>query len=507
MYAKLSDLDEIEEGPQQTEPETSLQAGGRPGRACSACSSQLSFFKAKRTCSSCTLRFCAACVTRRHHTVTKPAALPVCDSCFLICCAKKCGARCTQLLPTRELRALCLHRVDTATFNSHDQVTGALLEWAQAQPVPGQQAPSQELALDQAQERKVQGNVRFRAGEYVAASEAYVECLRCLTGLPMRGPGSADLDSSKKQVALAAHLNLAVCYLRLSKFPEVILECTRALEIDPANVKAHFRRGRAQHQRGETRLAKADLQAALQLAPNNAEIRRELLEASASKAFKFDHTVRSSDHAVGATGGAGEGEDGEARTMRSVVPHPAEAAEAPPRTASRAQPVACSFTALSSAANAELPQLPPPSCALTCIKVSQAFKEKGNSLFTMQKFAEAITQYTLCVKYLADSEVEATVECGTVEEVQQAKNLRIACHLNMSACYTAARNPEQAIQEAEKALALEPGHKKGCYRLGIAYASIAQVHLRKAFVQDPEDKQLQKKLLLLDGLLENPSHK
>eukprot|EP00854_Cymbomonas_tetramitiformis_P015615 gene15615-18512_t len=413
MYAKLSDLDEIEEGPQQTEPETSLQAGGRPGRACSACSSQLSFFKAKRTCSSCTLRFCAACVTRRHHTVTKPAALPVCDSCFLICCAKKCGARCTQLLPTRELRALCLHRVDTATFNSHDQVTGALLEWAQAQPVPGQQAPSQELALDQAQERKVQGNVRFRAGEYVAASEAYVECLRCLTGLPMRGPGSADLDSSKKQVALAAHLNLAVCYLRLSKFPEVILECTRALEIDPANVKAHFRRGRAQHQRGETRLAKADLQAALQLAPNNAEIRRELLEASASKAFKFDHT----------------------------------------------------------------------------------------------KFAEAITQYTLCVKYLADSEVEATVECGTVEEVQQAKNLRIACHLNMSACYTAARNPEQAIQEAEKALALEPGHKKGCYRLGIAYASIAQVHLRKAFVQDPEDKQLQKKLLLLDGLLENPSHK
>lgn len=499
MYAKLSDLDEIEEGPQQTEPETPLPAGGRPGRACSACRSQLSFFKSKRTCSSCMLKFCAACVTRRHHTVTKPTALPVCDNCFLICCAKKCGARCTQLLPTRELRALCLHRVDTATFNSHDQVTGALLEWAQAQPVPGQQAPPQEVVLDQAQERKVQGNAHFRAGEYLEASEAYIDCLRCLNGLPIGGPGSADLESSKKQVALAAHLNLAACYLHLSKFSEVILECTRALEIEPANVKAHFRRGRAQHQRGEIRLAKADLKAALQLAPNNAEIRRQLLETSASKAFNFDHTLRSSDHAVHVKRLAGE-----ARTMKSGAPHPTEAR---PRTASGAQPGVCSFTALSSAANAELPQLPPPSCALTCIKVSQAFKEKGNSLFTVQKFAEAITQYTLCVKYLADSEVEATVECGTVEEIQEAKQLQIACHLNMSACYTATGNPEQGIQEAEKALALEPGHKKGCYRLGIAYASIAQVHLRKALVQDPEDKQLQKKLSLLDGLLDSPSYK
>lgn len=46
-----------------------------------------------------------------------------------------------------------------------------------------------------------------------------------------------------KQVLVKLYLNLCLCNLRLKKPKPVITHCRKTLELDPENVKAHFRLG------------------------------------------------------------------------------------------------------------------------------------------------------------------------------------------------------------------------------------------------------------------------
>eukprot|EP00966_Prymnesium_polylepis_P145693 3365334-Prymnesium_polylepis.1 len=45
-----------------------------------------------------------------------------------------------------------------------------------------------------------------------------------------------------RELKLAHHLNLAMCHMKLGNMQKAQINCTKALAIDPKNVKALFRR-------------------------------------------------------------------------------------------------------------------------------------------------------------------------------------------------------------------------------------------------------------------------
>jgi len=71
-------------------------------------------------------------------------------------------------------------------------------------------------------------------------------------------------------------LNLAACQLRYQNFRMAAVNCSKALEIDPNNVKGLFRRAQCNINTGYEHVAVTDLKRALTLEPGNREIKRLL---------------------------------------------------------------------------------------------------------------------------------------------------------------------------------------------------------------------------------------
>jgi len=84
-------------------------------------------------------------------------------------------------------------------------------------------------------------------------------------------------------------LNLAMAAIKLEHWDEASKACSVALEIDPAQPKALFRRGQALKGKGMFRAALEDMRKAAELAPQDPVIRKEL------KALRLNETQNRSD--------------------------------------------------------------------------------------------------------------------------------------------------------------------------------------------------------------------
>ena len=70
----------------------------------------------------------------------------------------------------------------------------------------------------------------------VRAPCVVVQALRYLEAFPgVEGEGAS---ASK----ISCSLNSAMCHLKSERYPQCIKACERALELDPKNVKGHFRK-------------------------------------------------------------------------------------------------------------------------------------------------------------------------------------------------------------------------------------------------------------------------
>jgi peptidylprolyl isomerase len=134
-----------------------------------------------------------------------------------------------------------------------------------------------EERVEEAAKSKAEGTLKFKAGAYADAAERYAEAAELL-----RDAGDELALEHAKTEALATEvsclLNEAQCHLKLSALGAAVRACDRALELDPSNVKALFRRASAQRDLSNFAEAKSDVRKGIALEPKNREL-RELFDS------------------------------------------------------------------------------------------------------------------------------------------------------------------------------------------------------------------------------------
>eukprot|EP00536_Pseudo-nitzschia_multiseries_P002203 jgi/Psemu1/183047/e_gw1.29.196.1 len=130
-----------------------------------------------------------------------------------------------------------------------------------------------ELALAKALVLKEEGNKYFiQEKDFDKASRSYRKGVNRLKKLNKANSG----DEQVKALLLTLQTNLSMMLFKLGKHRQSRDVASKALEIDPDNVKARYRRAVAHRKLGDSEDAVADLKSALETDPVNAPVRKEL---------------------------------------------------------------------------------------------------------------------------------------------------------------------------------------------------------------------------------------
>ncbi|KAL6637777.1 hypothetical protein ACP70R_025349 [Stipagrostis hirtigluma subsp. patula] len=157
--------------------------------------------------------------------------------------------------------------------------------------------------LEAADKIKAAGNDLFKIGKFQRAAKKYCKALNYINESEEYEDG---VDKLVKTLRISCWLNHAACCLKLNEFSQAISLCSKVLEIESCNVKALYRRAQAYVESYDLELAKTDVLKALELDPNNKEVK--LLQANLKKlradsnkrdaklyANMFDHRAKETD--------------------------------------------------------------------------------------------------------------------------------------------------------------------------------------------------------------------
>lgn len=122
-----------------------------------------------------------------------------------------------------------------------------------------------EKALAEANNAKLAGNKLFGEGKY---EEAILEYDRALNIAPDM-PSAVELRS-------ICHANRGVCFLKLEKYDDTIKACSKAIELNPAYVKALSRRGEAHEKLEHFEEAINDMKKILELDSSNDQAKKTI---------------------------------------------------------------------------------------------------------------------------------------------------------------------------------------------------------------------------------------
>lgn len=126
--------------------------------------------------------------------------------------------------------------------------------------------------LDVAAKKKDEGNALFKVGKYWRAAKKYE---RAAWFIEQERTFSDEQKKEAKLLKVPCYLNSAACKLKLKDHKAVVTLCTKVLEMEPENVKALYRRAQAYVQIGESGLAESDITKALEIDPQNRDVRLE----------------------------------------------------------------------------------------------------------------------------------------------------------------------------------------------------------------------------------------
>jgi tetratricopeptide (TPR) repeat protein len=113
------------------------------------------------------------------------------------------------------------------------------------------------LVFDSADGYKDKGNEFYKNNNYDSAIKMYTKAI--------------DMDATPTYFT-----NRAAAYLQMKNYRLALRDCVSATEKDEKNVKAHFRASQAHLGLGDVAEAKRELDRALELAPNDNQIRNEV---------------------------------------------------------------------------------------------------------------------------------------------------------------------------------------------------------------------------------------
>jgi len=128
--------------------------------------------------------------------------------------------------------------------------------------------------INAAVKRKDEGNTYFKASQLPLAEKKYKRALEFIES--DYGLDTDEQKSEAKKVKVTIYSNLAQVNLLRKELKEALTNCNKCLEIDPANVKALFRRGKVNNAFDNWDEARKDLQKVLEIDPSNADAAKEL---------------------------------------------------------------------------------------------------------------------------------------------------------------------------------------------------------------------------------------
>ncbi|GAB2215753.1 hypothetical protein Droror1_Dr00020151 [Drosera rotundifolia] len=120
-------------------------------------------------------------------------------------------------------------------------------------------------AMDRANDAKTDGNLLFKNAQYEDALLKYELALQLAPEIPL-----------SNELCAMCYANRGICYLKLGKYEETIKECTKAIELNPAYIKALLRRAYAYERLECFEDAVGDYKEILELEPSNNEARSNI---------------------------------------------------------------------------------------------------------------------------------------------------------------------------------------------------------------------------------------
>ncbi|OEH80400.1 tetratricopeptide repeat-containing protein [Cyclospora cayetanensis] len=127
---------------------------------------------------------------------------------------------------------------------------------------------------------RAEGNAAFKEKNYGLAAVNY---RKALLQFDYTFPSTAEEETMYQQSKLPCHLNLAACKLQQREFDEVYIQCRLALQMDPKNCKALYRRGMAYMMQDHLEEAQESFMGVLKSEPSNPHAIAALKELQTKK--------------------------------------------------------------------------------------------------------------------------------------------------------------------------------------------------------------------------------
>ncbi|KRX19567.1 Peptidyl-prolyl cis-trans isomerase D [Trichinella nelsoni] len=127
---------------------------------------------------------------------------------------------------------------------------------------------------------KSSGNLLFRQERYQMAIARFSKAIRYINYACIYNRPNGELESKMVSLVVSCILHSAFCKIRLKDFSGALEDCNEALELDPSNYKAYYRRGQAYHGKLYHERSLFDLFTALRIAPMDKATKSQIAAVS-----------------------------------------------------------------------------------------------------------------------------------------------------------------------------------------------------------------------------------